>query len=189
MDRSVFFTLALVTTSALGQTYNSGSQWPITDGKQCGFRLTISSTGFAGTEFSIPNVKQNAVLVFVKLENLNDFPVRYDPYATEIRWKVAIIKPETAWLPFPQEPPLTQEEKDYRSGKLRLWGRIWTIPANGERFNVRDLREVHELAPGKYKVTAYRVRPSPEGYSAKLHPTCSTPVWVQSNEIEIEVQK
>ena len=179
----------LLTTVGLGQTNVPGASYPITDGRQCGFRLTISSEAFQEARKSPPNLKEGAVPLFARLENLNDFPVRYVMHQSSLRLRVTLVQPERAWMPISQEAPLTAEEMAYRKGGLRYVTKGWQIEAHSVGSAVRDLREAYVLQPGRYKVTAYMLRPSPAGYPAQTHPTCPTPVWVQSNEIEIEVQK
>lgn len=179
----------LLTTLSLGQTNVPGASYPIADGKRCGFRLTISSEAFPEARKSPPNLKEDAIPLFARLENLNDFPVRYVMHQSSLRLRVIPAQPERAWLPISEEAPLTPEEIAFRMGGVRYVTKGWQIGAHSVGSAVRDLREAYVLQPGRYKVTAYMLRPGRAGYPAQPHPTCPTPVWVQSNEIEIEVQK
>lgn len=190
MKKQTLLAVLLTAHAAISQSGRPSQGFPISDGRQCGFQLTISTTDFGRGGSEAFSLKDTAVLVFIKLDNLNDFPVSYNRYPSPIRFQVSAVRPNMAWLPFHPEVPLTKEEVDLRAGRSRPWGtRRGMIGPGIWNSLVSDLREAHDLKPGKYLVTAYMLNPIRADRPIKPHPTCPTPVWVQSNKIEIEVQK
>ena len=190
MKKQILLAVLLSAPAVIAQSGGHSQGFPISDGRQCGFQLTISPTDVGRGESGMSSPKENPVLIFAKLDNLNDFPVSYNRYPNPLRFQVSAMSPNTTWLPFHPEVPLTKEEVELRAGRSRAWGTRRGIIGPGIWNSlVSDLRESHDLQPGKHRVRAYMLRPVRADRPAQPHPTCPTPVWVQSNEIEIEVKK
>ncbi|MBL8292868.1 MAG: hypothetical protein JNN08_13575, partial [Bryobacterales bacterium] len=71
--RVAYIDFGLGTAAGFGQVAILDNQFPIIDGRQCGFGVTISSADFVDNRNSALALKENTVSLFAKLGNLKNF--------------------------------------------------------------------------------------------------------------------